>query len=316
MQKFQKLQFPSNLLLENNRYGNQFMVIYINEPSEVEAYKETDNKTVFDTDGNKIDNIPTKGNRTIGFKEGGSFREANNIVNYAIFLPIPMSLKTNYGVSYKDFNLTEQAIGIGSAVLGQIGTTIGKFVKGFAGAKTGAVASAAGSFLAGVAPVILKAGLMYNGMAINPHTELLFEGIKFRDFDFSYKLIARSKKESDSIKELVNLFRFHMHPGLDGQSFLFKFPSDFDIAFYYIDKSGKAVENTYLSFIMTSVLKDVSVNYSGNNNYVSFKDTYAPVDIELTLKFQEKQILTKEIINKIQQSMETKVDVTEDPTAD
>ena len=308
-----KLQFPSNLLLENNRYGNQFMVIYINEPSsEVEAYKETDNKTVFNTDGNKID-TPTKGNRTIGLTEGGSIRPTiNNIVKYAIFLPIPMSLKTNYGVSYKDFNLTDEVIGVGSSVLGQIGTTISKAVSGFAGKRKADVLTSAGSFLGGVVPVILKAGLMYNGMAINPHTELLFEGIKFRDFDFSYKLIARSKKESDSIKELVNLFRFHMHPGLAAESLLFKFPSDFDIAFYYIDKSGKAVENTYLSFIMTSVLKDVSVNYSGNNNYVSFKDTYAPVDIDLTLKFQEKQILTKEIINKIQQSMETKVEVTED----
>ena len=305
-----KLQFPSNLLLENNRYGNQFMVIYINEPSKAEVYKETDNKTVFDTDGNKI-NTPPKLNRTIGLTEGGSIREANNIVNFAIFLPIPMSLKTNYGVSYKDFNLTEEAMGIASSVLGQIATTISKAVGGFAGNKAENVMKAAGSFVGGVVPVILKAGLMYNGRAINPHTELLFEGIKFRDFEFSYKLIARTKKESDSIKELVNLFRFHMHPGLDGLSVLFQFPSDFDIAFYYIDKSGKAVENTYLSFIMTSVLKDVSVNYSGNNNYVSFKDTFAPVDIDLTLKFQEKQILTKEIINKIQQSIETKVEVTD-----
>lgn len=279
-----KLQFPSNLLKENNRYGNQFMVIYINEPVKGLEYKLRNNQTILNTDGIVV---PSEVRRRIDLSEGGQVFDRSKtgsgatVVKYAVFLPLPMSLKTNYGVSYKNFETTTEAMKLGSGIVSsQFGKTA------------------------------ISAYGVYNGLAINPHTELLFEGVKFREFEFNFKLVAREKQESDSIKEISNLLRFHMHPELDMNSLLFKYPSDFDMAFYYIEKGGVAKENTYLTFVMTSLLQDVSVNYSGNNNLSTFKDTYAPVEIDLSLKFREKQILTKEIIERIQENIENNENIT------
>jgi len=95
-----------------------------------------------------------------------------------------------------------------------------------------------------------------------------------------------------------------MHPELDGKSFLFRYPSDFDISFYTKNSNGVISKNKYLPFVMTSVLTGIDVNYSGNNNFVTFKDTSAPVEVDLVMKFKETQILTKEIILAIQKSIE------------
>jgi hypothetical protein len=303
-----KIQFPSNLLTENNRYGNQFMVIYINEPVKGLEYKLNNNQTVLDRNGISV---PSGLRRTTIFSEGGPAFDRSStgagatVVKYAIFLPIPMSLKTNYGVSYKNFEIGTEAMKLAGGVVDTAKDIVSKLASGFRGAAAGAKTAAGLNAITDLGKTAATAYGVYSGLSINPHTELLFEGVKFREFEFNYKLIARERSESDSIKEIINLLRFHMHPELDGYSLLFKYPSDFDIAFYYIDKGGIARENTYITFIMTSLLQDISVNYSGNNNFASFKDSFAPVEIDMSLKLREKQILTKEIIEKIQQSIET-----------
>ena len=85
-----------------------------------------------------------------------------------------------------------------------------------------------------------------------------------------------------------------MHPDLDG-AFLYKFPDEFDIEFYTLDKNGKAVQNKYLPFFSTCILTNMTVNYSGKE-FVTHKDG-SPVEYELTLNFKETQILNKTVIN-------------------
>jgi len=218
-------------------------------------------------------------------------------------------LKTNYGVSYETVSLTDAVMKAGGSAL----DIAGNIAKGVIGARMGPAAVQKFTAAATQGQAVLAAaaaiGGASQGLSINPHSELLFQGVKFREFEFSYKLIATRKEESDKIKEIVNLLRFHMYPELDGKSFLFKYPSDFDITFY--NKTGKSVsKNKYLPFVMTCVLTDISVNYSGNNNFVTFKDTAAPVEVDITLKFKETQILTKEIILAIQESVENNTAIT------
>ena len=74
------------------------------------------------------------------------------------------------------------------------------------------------------------------------------------------------------------------------------FRSEFDLEFWSIDSNGNPVRNTFLPFISTSVLQDLTVNYSGNKEFSSHPDG-SPVEYELTLKFQETQVLNKNVID-------------------
>ena len=306
----QKIQFPDNLTTDNeisSRYGNQFMVIYINESTQTSVNYNPSPGVVQNVNGIQINN--TRVANSFGFLSGGQAlnRSGDNTkTTYTIFLPVPIGLKTNYGVSYNSLDLTKEGLKIAGGIL-QTVTNIGANVIGakFSEAAVNAFKSSLSQGTSAVQSVLPVAGA-YTGLTLNPHSELLFEGVKFREFELSYKLIAKNKTESDKIKEIVNLLRFHMHPELDGKSFLFRYPSDFDISFYTKNSNGVISKNKYLPFVMTSVLTGIDVNYSGNNNFVTFKDTSAPVEVDLVLKFKEVQILTKEVILQIQKSIEEK----------
>ena len=75
-------------------------------------------------------------------------------------------------------------------------------------------------------------------------------------------------------------------------------PSTFDI--HYMFQSGMsdkamAEENSFYSKIATCVLKGVDVNYTPNG--VRSFDDGAPTQIDMTLSFQETEMLTKQKIN-------------------
>ena len=40
----------------------------------------------------------------------------------------------------------------------------------------------------------------------------MFRGINFREHSFTYKFVARDQSESDTIKNIIESFRFHMLP--------------------------------------------------------------------------------------------------------
>ena len=90
-----------------------------------------------------------------------------------------------------------------------------------------------------------------------------------------------------------------MYPALAGSGYLFKYPSDFDIEFYTIDSSGTPKINKYLTFFATSVLTSLDVDYSGGGEYSSFKETNAPVEVDITLGFRETVIITKNFLQSI-----------------
>jgi hypothetical protein len=134
----------------------------------------------------------------------------------------------------------------------------------------------------------IGAGIMSSaGKAINPHMAVLFKDVGFRNFSFAYKLVARNQEESDSIKEMISLLKYHMHPALEDGTLTFGYPEEFEIEF-------SRTISPYLFKIHKSVLTGISVNYNGENMPLFFEDTQAPVSIELTMNFQETKILTKE----------------------
>lgn len=126
-------------------------------------------------------------------------------------------------------------------------------------------------------------------VALNPFREVLFEAIDFRTFNFKYRLMPRSAAEADSVKNIIRLFKFHMHPELSTNRLFFIYPGEFQITYYFKNK-----ENNYFHKFRPCVLTDLQIDYGGEQ-FSSFKDG-KPNEINLQLTFRETELLTKELI--------------------
>ena len=82
-----------------------------------------------------------------------------------------------------------------------------------------------------------------------------------------------------------------MHPELSGGKLFYLYPSEFDIQYYYKDQ-----ENNYLNRFARCALTDLSVEYGGEQ-FATFEDG-SPVEIGLSLTFQELEQMTSEGIEK------------------
>lgn len=239
-----------------------------------------------------------------------------------VVLPIPSSLTNQHGVSYNNENL--EAIGglaagrttlghvghAGSDVVGKVMSRLGSLVSGgssdadnttkgelSAAATVAAVGALAKTKLGALATLGAVGGAsqaikglgVAEGIAMNPHTAVLFDNVNFREFSFTYKFMARNPKESATISNIIDVFNYAMHPstGKWGAGEVFEYPEEFEIEF------ADAIK-THMFKIGTCVLKNISVNYNGENMPVFFEDTGAPVSVEMTLAFQETRLVTKE----------------------
>tara|TARA_B000000532_G_scaffold205968_1_gene173759 strand:- start:698 stop:1483 length:786 start_codon:yes stop_codon:yes gene_type:complete len=242
-----------------------------------------------------------------------------------VFLPMPQQLSTGYNHGYNAESLGP--IGAAAATLGAAGATGG--IKGIAdkvkssmdaGLAKGSAASAAyylsqaaeggGGAIAGAAskvPVVgsvlgaavapaVKGAMGGAGIARNPFMALLYDSPAMREHSFSWKLVARNYAESNTIYNIVKLFKYHAAPGrsslgdIAGQSVFLTYPEQFDVDFHH---------NELLYNIAPSVLKGFSVNYhpDGTQYHVSPNGTAkAPVAVQIEMQLQEVAIVTKENI--------------------
>ena len=123
----------------------------------------------------------------------------------------------------------------------------------------------------------------------NPFRETLFESVNFRSFTFRYRFFPKSITESRKIRDIIALFKTHMHPELTAQKLFYVYPSEFDIQYFYKDE-----ENNYLHKFTRCALTDMAVDYGGEQ-FATFQNG-APVEVGLSLTFTELESLTSEAI--------------------
>ena len=248
-----------------------------------------------------------------------------------IVLPIPSNLTVNFSAAYADRELglfggmaagrinAGQLSDAGTSIVDGIKSKIAAATEAFKSKDTDAAVQGAGvaapfaiaggaAKLAGPAGALLALGgttgdvtsglSVSEGIAINPHMAVVFQGVGFRTHQFSYKFIARNLEESNTIRKLINTFQYYMHPEYIAGGLAFDYPEEFQIEF------ADAVR-PYLYDIGTCVLKDFSVNYNGEGTPLFFDSTGAPVSIEINMTFQETFIVTKNTLeNRFQQGKE------------
>ena len=152
--------------------------------------------------------------------------------------------------------------------------------------------------LAGVDPEGLKGfAKKAFGQASNPYMEVLFEGVELRTFTYNFTFSPRNADETDDVQKIIEMFRFHMLPEINGGSSAFMtLPSTFDIHYMYQLSSNVAKENNFYTKIATCVLKGCDVDYTPNG--VKSFASGAPTQITMSLSFQETEMLTKQHVNR------------------
>ena len=170
------------------------------------------------------------------------------------------------------FFATEEAFKEGVEKL--ILATIGTVAPGLGGVREGAFAK--------------------SGAIISDRMELAFKGINKRQFQYTFKMIPRSQREADEIRNIIFIFKQNMLPEFVGGNRAgrrLRVPNTFDIQYMY-----KGNQNEYLHHISTCVLETMSVQYGGDR-YRTFPGNFEgapPVETQITLNFKEMELITRE----------------------
>lgn len=209
-------------------------------------------------------------------------KEAAVKTNFVMYMP--PTLKTNYRGKWEDVELTyKQLTDAGADVLNieNMGIRLGRIGNRILGNMTGTNP--------------LAQAEIENGLMINPHAALQFKGMQFREFQMEFHMMARNEKESTQIQEIIQRFRYHMHPGVEegATSFgtkYFLYPEHFNIQLF-------SPSDKYLFKFHSCVLENMEVDYAGSGVPSFFTSTGAPVDIRMNLQFKELNVLTKADFN-------------------
>ena len=278
------LQYPMDVghMSRSDHYVQFFINEQVDAKASISGGAVPNTRTVANWPGGMMINevvYADKRSRTI--ERAPTVRASGSIT---LYMPnqIQVSQKANYGeaeigllVAGAVASYQTVSGGLSQIDLGSVADTLKK-ESGTGVAKALETAGATGA---------VAAKAIASGETTNNRTEMKFEGIDRRSFQFSFRLLPRSSKEAQAIQEIVTLFRYHSMPGFtdDMLGRTLKAPSTFDIQYY---------PQEHLHRIGTSALEAVDVKYGGDRPQF-FKDNQ-PVETELTLTFKELDIVTRE----------------------
>lgn len=125
------------------------------------------------------------------------------------------------------------------------------------------------------------------GQVINPNTELLFNGVKLRSFNFSFDFAPRNATEAEQVRQIVRTFKKNMAPSTSSagnvQGLFLKSPNVFKLKY----KSGSS-DHPFLNKFVVAALTNMNVNYTGSGTYMTYSDSLkSPVHMKMDLSFQE-----------------------------
>lgn len=232
----------------------------------------------------------------------GGFKKSKD----TIALYMPNNLQQTYKVNYNNSD---------TGVAGLVTNTLGgnqnmkEFLDNLMSNETGrTIASTVGEVL-GVAGFARISGYFGAGDVAgqfrkninetpNPALEAIFQSVDFREFSYSFRFTPRSENEVRVVDDIIRLFKFHAAPErMAGEKVgrHFRFPSEFDIFYMY-----QGTESKWYPMLHTCVLNNVDVTYGPGNETQHFRavdGSPAPTEINLSLRFTETEVNTKEFIN-------------------
>ena len=220
----------------------------------------------------------------------------------AIAMYMPSSVQVTYGTEYQDTTIgavTEQALNAyndllnargGDALgqLGKMGPNIANSLQNFMLGSVGIIPGFQG---------VKEAFEMKEGSVIADRLELAFKAVKKRNFQYTFKMIPKSRDEARTIREIVFAFKSNMLPEFVGGNRggrRFIVPNTFDIQYMYLEGS-----NNFLHHISTCVLENMNVSYGGERykTFEAIDDGAPPLETSITLNFREMELITRERVH-------------------
>jgi len=196
-----------------------------------------------------------------------------------VFMYLPASLAVSDGANYQgvDLGAARQAKAGGDFLMGKgdalnANDIAGKALSAFK--LGGEVTAAAGAELS------LKLGI-----ALNPFTNIAFEGMTPRTWSFEFKMMSESAEEAKTIRDIENLFRKNMYARKAGQLSL-HYPPVVRTQFW----DGES-ESNFLPMIMDSYITALAVTY--NESGSMYHDDGAPVETSMSISLSETRALTQ-----------------------
>lgn len=244
----------------------------------------------------------------------------NENIKGSIMLPIPTTIEDKYGI-----NVGEKELGASGAFVGDLATE-GGFEALVDTAATGLEelgASIASAIAGGETPsgsklsqVIAKGqrtmkyfgrsgidSLLPNigtaidiatGTAINPHKALSFDGVSLKDFTFTWNLSPETESESNAIKRIRDMIRYHSLPEFEGITMKGTKEGEADVSLdraflsypdlVFIELVGLD-ENHYIKF-KPAMISNISLNYSTNGGNAILRGG-KPASVQLSLSVKE-----------------------------
>ncbi len=126
------------------------------------------------------------------------------------------------------------------------------------------------------------------GTVLNPNAEMLFQGPALRDFTFKYRMIARSQKEGEMIRNIIRFLKLGMAPKFRSSTYL-KSPDVFSLQYRRSlgAPSDAGILDTVNRFSPGGLaLTSLNTDYAPNSYWSAYQDSQ-PVEITMDLNFVE-----------------------------
>ena len=217
---------------------------------------------------------------------------------HTIFLPIPRQIQDANSVSYDSSKLDPleaagAAIikqGIESPSIGLVQKALGAIVgdgSELIGDNTDAIASAiAGRAIGALGGNVTANALIARGSGaiLNPNLESLFQGVKLRQFPFTFEFFPRNPTEAEQVKMIIRVLKRSMSAKNNkekGRGVFIKQPDIFQLR--YMKGSS---EHPFLNKFLPMHLTDMKINYAASGTYSTFYDG-TPSHMSVSCSFQE-----------------------------
>ena len=216
-----------------------------------------------------------------------------------IAIYMPQTLKFNLAA---DYGPTEIGAALGALSKIKDAYNAGQFF----GSDAGAIAAQAGQLITGLAGFAtggLGAGVnaavqRRTGIAPAAMTEMIFNGLDYRTFSFTFKFTPRRRKESEIVNNMLHAIKSAMLPaqyGTGSSIAAYKVPHEFVIRFM----KGTKI-NPFIDQIGLCACTGVDIDY-GSDKF-STHPSGDPVSIDATLTFRELELMERTRYNTLRQS--------------
>jgi len=262
-----------------------------------------------DTYNNKLSDLKkSEEARFIGNTLSGRLRPHKVQGAPVVDMYFPLTMQFNDNAQYDNAPLGALGAGVEAALQGGQGaleaaiSEAGKSFTSIIDVATGSDKLGETAFKLGAARAIDKVSSLSSGVAnaltlqnraiINPNMRALFRGVGLREFTFQFKMIARSQRESEEVRQIVKHFREQMYPGIyeiGTADIGFKFPNMFQIDFRYNGSNNRNIPKIHKCYLRTV---STTVNPTGG----AMRRDGAPNEIDLTLSFVEHKTLNQKDI--------------------